>query len=522
MTVPRRRGLQRLKSRGPDDRRRGMPAHHPGGTGSRSVRHTLRRRAAPSLAALALAVGSTLGVAAASVWSGTAAAEKVFTFAGSGWGHGVGMSQWGARGMAASGSSATSILTHYYQGTSVTQTTEANDLRVLLSVSSSFALTGGGTTTVAGIGTFGSGATVNVGRSGNNIVLSGALNAVAGSTMVVYYAGTPLKITPPGNRYNHGLLFISLDSGGGLRAIVGALSTNAYLRGLGEVPSSWPTEALRAQAIAGRSIATAKATRAGRWDSDHDLKAWLDGAYIGYEKEYGYMGANWSSAVDSTNGWIVTYGGSVASTYYSASSGGHTENSEVVWGGSVPYLRGVPDSADLTGGNPHASWTASFTGSQMGAKLGTGTVSSVSISGSAGVSGRLDGATFTVTDTAGRTKSFTGGQMRTLLGLKSTRFTLDGAGASVRLPIGAFDDAFVHGRSTIVSAGRAGDPDGAVLVRVTDTVDGTVATRGTIATNGYFLDASTAVPGTHTICVSLFDNPTGQEVGLGCRQVVVK
>ena len=484
-----------------------------------------RVRALMAVVALALATGSTLGVTGSVLGAGSASADQVFTFAGSGWGHGVGMSQWGARGMAATGSSAGDILTHYYQGAAVVPMAEANDLRVLLAVSGTFSLTAGGTTTVGGVGSFSSGV-VAVSRSGSSIVLSGALNAVVGSSISVTYGGTPLRVSPPGNRYNHGVLTIALDSGGGLRAIVGGLAMNSYLRGLGEVPSSWPHEAMRAQAIAGRSIAMTKALRADRWSSDYDLKAWLDGAYIGYEKEYGYMGANWNAAVDSTNGWVVTYGGSVASTYYSASSGGHTEHSEVVWSSALPYLRGVPDAADLTGGNPHASWTAQFSGAELGSKFGIAQVVSISVSGSAGVSGRLDKATFTVTDVNGATRSYNGGQLRSLLGLKSTKFSLNGSSAPPPPPnippIGAFDDAFVHERNTLVAAGRAGDANGALLVGVSDTVDGKTATRGTLATNGYFLAAWPATPGAHVVCVSLYDNPSGAVTSLGCREVVVK
>lgn len=485
-----------------------------------------RVRALMAVVALAFAAGSTLGLVGSTLGAGSASADQVFTFAGSGWGHGVGMSQWGARGMAATGSSAEAILTHYYQGTAVVPMAEANDLRVLLAVSGTFSLAAGGTTTVAGVGSFGSGGVVEVSRSGGSIVLSGALNAVVGSSISVTYGGTPLRVSPPGNRYNHGVLTIALDSGGGLRAIVGGLAMNSYLRGLGEVPSSWPLEAMRAQAIAGRSIAMTKAQRADRWASDYDLKAWLDGAYIGYEKEYGYMGANWNAAVDSTNGWVVTYGGSVASTYYSASSGGHTENSEVVWSSALPYLRGVPDAADLTGGNPHAAWTSQFSGAELGAKFGIAQVVSISVSGSAGVSGRLDKATFTVTDVNGATRSYNGGQMRSLLGLKSTKFALNGSSAPPPPPnippIGAFDNAFVHERNTLVAAGRAGDANGALLVGISDTVDGNTATRGALATNGYFLAAWPATPGAHVVCVSLYDNPSGAVTSLGCREVVVK
>ena len=68
----------------------------------------------------------------------------------------------------------------------------------------------------------------------------------------------------------------------------------------------------------------------------------------------------------------MTHSGALIDAVYSASSGGHTENSEVVWVSPVPYLRGVPDPYDVGGGNPHASWTRTYTGAQLGSWFGIG------------------------------------------------------------------------------------------------------------------------------------------------------
>jgi hypothetical protein len=56
--------------------------------------------------------------------------DNYVTFAGRGWGHGVGMSQYGARGAANLGCNATQILTTYYPGTSVQERTPSSDIRV--------------------------------------------------------------------------------------------------------------------------------------------------------------------------------------------------------------------------------------------------------------------------------------------------------------------------------------------------------------------------------------------------------
>ncbi|MCD4783023.1 MAG: SpoIID/LytB domain-containing protein [Candidatus Eremiobacteraeota bacterium] len=47
-----------------------------------------------------------------------------FYFSGAGWGHGVGMCQWGARGMALDGYNYKQILMHYYPGTKITKAGE--------------------------------------------------------------------------------------------------------------------------------------------------------------------------------------------------------------------------------------------------------------------------------------------------------------------------------------------------------------------------------------------------------------
>ena len=77
------------------------------------------------------------------------------------------------------------------------------------------------------------------------------------------------------------------------------------------------------------------------------------------------------------------------------------------------------------------------------------------------------------------------------------------------------------GRSIIVG-GTASDPDGAPLVRVTSTMGSQRAVREMRATNGSYLFVWTGSPGTRNVCTTVVDVPTGGEVSLGCRDVVVK
>lgn len=467
--------------------------------------------------------------------AGVAGAGPAFTFTGSGWGHGVGMSQWGARGLAAQGWSHTQILTHYYSGTQVQGWPVSNDLRVLLGTAGTFTLTSGGTASVARQGeqpfaNVGPGGTFTLSRSGNGVAVGGATSGWAPS--IVVFPGGPLRVSPPGYQYRWGVLVVSPDAGGGLRAVLVNLSMQQYLYGLGEMPSSWPDAALRSQAVAARTFAERQTSRANRWASDFDLYGGLPHqSYIGWDKEGGAMGDRWRAAVDSTANQVVTYGGQLIDAVYSASSGGHTENSEVVWVSPLPYLRGVPDLADGTGGNPHASWSRTYSGEALGAWFGLGTVTSVQILGPVGVSGRVDKATIRLVGTGG-TKDVRGDTFRSTVNknvagsqqLMSSKFTVGGApapSAPASTPLeGVVDVARADGR-TIVIGGWARGPGGAPVVRVVSRMGGVTAVRETRPGAGdRWAVAWNGAPGTRNVCVTAIGG--GAVRDLGCRDVVVK
>lgn len=489
------------------------------------------RRISTRVAALVIAVVLT-GTVTADVTG--AAAEESFTFNGGGWGHGVGLSQYGACGMASKGSNYAQILTHYYTGTRVSGVTEPQHLRVLLADSNTFTLEVPKGSTISGIGTVSSDRKISVSRVGVKAKLTGGVNATVALPLTVARSGA-MRISPPGHRFDRGHLVVSgtPESPTKLRAVIGGLATREYLLGLGEMPTSWPVEALKSQATAARTMAVVKsASSAG---SDHDLKAYLDGAYIGYEvraKTTEAYWARWVNAIDTTAGKVVTYGGkAIPSAVYSSSSGGGTENSENVWWEPTPYLRGVADSADSGCGNPRHRWNMTFTGSQLGSKLKIPTVRSIAVSGPVGVSGRTDKATVTFTDLGGARHAFTGAQLRSALGLHSTKFTISGATVATspapkpgatRPPSGTLGAIRAHDRRTILVAGRASDPDGTPRVFVADVVDGRTRWHAFDSAGGNFLAALPAEPGEHTTCVAVLDTPSGAATTLGCRNTVVK
>ncbi len=477
----------------------------------------------------ALLVVLSLSLYGVSAGSPPVAAQQSFTFTGSGYGHGVGMSQWGARGWAAQGSSYADILRWYYTGTTVGWMPTNDDLRVLVAErTGSFTITTSATTNFYAQGTVAGGQTVVASRDQGYVVLDGggfSNHYVAGYVDIpLWSAGGPVTINPVGYAYQYGAIRISVDPAGGLRTVIWGLGMQDYLYGLGEMPSSWPIEALKAQATAARTFAQKRI--AARGSLDFDLYgSVLHQSYTGTKFEV----PAWRAAVDQTDDTVVTYGGALIDANYSASSGGHTEHSENVWVAAVPYLRGVSDPFDGSGGNPNASWTRTYSGAELGAWFGLGTVTSVQVLGPLGVSGRIDKSTVRLSGTGG-TRDVGGASFRSTINanagnrqLLSSRFTVAGGGPAPgnTLPWGSITVAQAEG-STIIIGGESVDPDGWPLVRVVSTMGAQRAVRDYRSTNGRYLLAWEGSPGTRNVCVTVYDHPTGQGVELGCRDIVVK
>jgi SpoIID/LytB domain protein len=253
----------------------------------------------------------------------------------------------------------------------------------------------------------------------------------ATANLYATYVDDGARVTVPegGATYSHGFLEFNLNAcvnACAMRLIL-QVPFEQYLLGIGEVPSSWPMEALKAQAIAARSYALYKMTNYGVQPSCNcDLyDDSNDQVYIGWDKEGGADGSRWVSAVRSTAGTIVSYQGAVALTVYTASDGGHTENIDVQWGtplSSYPYLAGVCDPGDYSAANPWSDWKRQFSADQLTKALipYTGKIGPVSGFGAIerGVSGRIvdavvHGATGDVT--------ITGADLRTALSLPDDR-----------------------------------------------------------------------------------------------------
>ena len=357
-------------------------------------------------------------VAAAPATAGT---KLVVT--GHGWGHGVGMSQWGALGYARHGWSWQQILAHYYQGTRVSPA-PVSRVRVLLAekqpgarIGCTAALrvndrSGRGYALHAGSYAFGSALKLPVAhkrvRVGNGHfrrrpVAVVAVKRALRPPLVFDCPTAPLSLN--GKAY-HGLLVVR--RAGAALSVVNSLPLDEYVRGVvgGEMPDRWGIAALEAQAVAARSYALATLKPGAHFDLYADAR---DQVYGGMA----YETARTNIAVERTAGKVLTWNGRVATTYFFSTSGGRTANVHDVWPRvpAVPYLRSVDDPYDAA--SPHHVWGPIVLDAQRVAqKLGVpgGDVSAVR-----GPSGRVESVQI-------GSRRVGADRFRTELGLASTWF----------------------------------------------------------------------------------------------------
>jgi stage II sporulation protein D len=413
------------------------------------------RHRAPSPLAVVSAVLLTLFLVF-SVLPADAAQPSRFRFSGGGFGHGIGMSQYGAYGMALRGKKAGEILRFYYGGAKVSRASFPRNLRVGLlqngiglSMVPQALTTRGAAMQVSGMSRYGrivkrsfaGGATYKAVPSGGGVAVYKGARKVYGPTLarhalIVRYEGgrrpATLRMPAIGRTLRYGYLELGNVSGG-LRAVA-TMGWNSYLRGLGEVPSLWPLEAQKAQAVAARSYALAVVRASGQYRGRYSasgcscgvLSDTRDQNFVGWSKEAGTGGGRWISAVMSTSGKVVTYGGKLVRAYYSSSSGGYTA-SNAVWGSRpLPYYPAKRDPYDSAGGrNPNATWAVTKSAASVNramARYGVGSVTSIRVA-RVDRSGR---ATRVVVSGTRKAVTISGDRLRSAFGLKSTKIAVKG------------------------------------------------------------------------------------------------
>ena len=309
-----------------------------------------------------------------------------FSFRGSGYGHGVGMSQIGARAMALAGESPLSILRYYYSGIEIeslpdTQTIRVNIGHLLKNIK--LAMPTPNSTMSVFVSTDKSVAQAPS-KSSFTFAISGSqisLTTVTGKKsqaisrsreFTIRWSGESATVSVTDSKgtmkYRYGQIQLkSVRTKDGKYFIEATNSLrlhDEYLYGIGEVPSSWPAAALQAQAIASRTYALSK-TGTIKSVCDCNLYGSIsDQSFIGFAKESEPLyGKFWREAVDATmssdsTGLVITMQGQPISAYFSSSSGGQTESALNAWGSERLFALSVPDSAsaDIALNPRYAQW----------------------------------------------------------------------------------------------------------------------------------------------------------------------
>ena len=337
--------------------------------------------------------------------------EALFVVSGRGWGHGVGMSQYGAYGMANAGHTHEEILAHYYSGTELGQA-PTKQVRVLLAeakpavtISSRkpfTALDARGETYKLAPGAF-------VLRSKLRLATKDGPVKAASPLLIRPGKDTPLAFD--GVEYRGSF---ELAAQGNFVRVVNVVRLDSYLSGVvaNEMPYTWPSEALKAQAVAARSYALANVIKGKPFDLYSDVRSQVYRGVAGEKPQT-------TEAVRATAGQVVLYAGKLATTYYFSTSGGKTASAADVFGTPVPYLLSRPDPWDKA--SPLHTWGPFLFGARtLQAKLGVDD----RVLDAVGVptpSGRLRSLTLQ-TDTG--STSVPANLLRSSLGLRSTWVTI--------------------------------------------------------------------------------------------------
>lgn len=327
--------------------------------------HALVRASSGLLAGVALVGAALVPPAAASTppdaWK--VPSQAWITIKGHGFGHGHGMSQYGAEGAARQGLTYRQIVDFYYPGTAWGTARGRVDVLITADTGDDLVVRSR------------PGLTVEDSATGDRVRLpdNGATSwriAVAGNgadrvsyrtgqwhgftdlrgTGEFYAGGKPITlVTPSGDQTYRGRLRSAVPTPGSSdRATVNDLTLESYLKGVvpREIPASWSAEAVRAQAVAARTYAA--------YERAHPLGSYYQLCDTSSCQVYGGVDAEYDAsnrAVDDTRGQVLTAGGAPAFTQFASSSGGWTS------AGSVSYLPARKDPYDGWSGNPVHSWS---------------------------------------------------------------------------------------------------------------------------------------------------------------------
>ena len=305
---------------------------------------------------------------AAALAAAHGSAGGTFRVDGRGFGHGVGLSQYGAHGFARHGKSYAEILAHYYRGTSLATVPARTRVRVLVAVGASLSVGARSAVTIRDARRRSFRLPPTRLRFDRSLTLraGGRVVRLAAPVRIEAAAGA-LALGSTGYR---GALVLR-PSGAGISA-VNDVGLDRYLRGVvpREMPASWHPEALKAQAVAARSYAVASIRRDRRFDLYADTRSQVYGGIAAERRTT-------DAAVAATSGRVLAWRGRTVTAFYHSSSGGQTASVADGMSGArvVPYLRSVRDPYD--GAAPRHRWTRYVSAGRLAALAGLADVTSV-------------------------------------------------------------------------------------------------------------------------------------------------
>ena len=409
------------------------------------------RRTLFALTGLALALSASAPAGPRAPAPGPAlVTATTFVASGRGWGHGVGMSQYGALGFANEGWTYDRILAHFYTGAELGPSPVAR-VRVLLAEARP-SVTISSTVPFRVRDVFGKTYPLAPGAVALGpklrVTVNGAPTELAGP--IVFLPGqAPLELERLPYRGQ-----IEIAVAAQKLSAVNSVGLEHYLAGVvpQEMPSSWPEEALKAQAVAARSYALAHRVGGKGFDLYADVRSQV---YGGIRGEH----ARATAAIEATAGEVLLWEGKPIDALFHSTSGGKTLDAVEVFGKPVPYLAGVDDPHSAL--SPVHRWgptPVAETTIRKGLKL-RAPVTALKLT--RGPSGRV---TTVQAVTATGTTKVSGATLRSAAGLRSTWITGWGS-LSLSRPGGPA----VYGKPYTVTAKAAGIK-GAVLSQRVDGV----------------------------------------------------
>ncbi len=320
-----------------------------------------------------------------------------FYVTGSGFGHGVGLSQMGARGLALEGKSAPEILNYFFPGTAISNDIPLGDIKVNIAHATTYVTLSNSTGTIS----------LNRpdGTTATTIAVGSTLKFAAVTKVISPTVATPKQksiVIPALSGWNvtwdTGSV-VTVNNGGAttklsygqinLKSVANKIEltttmrlNDQYVYGISEMSSSWPDAAMQSQAIASRTYGLSRMGSIRRECDCNIYNTKFDQNYVGFSKESeAKYGALWKAAVDATSGQVLTYQGRAINVYFSSSTGGTTQKAADVWGTDFPYLTNVPDpwSLDVVLNPQYAHWLRVISQKDMAKAFGLPDVVSVRI-----------------------------------------------------------------------------------------------------------------------------------------------